>query len=439
MQDRTYVPFTKEMKKDYTVLVPNMLPMHFKLIAKIFGTYGYNFELLENSGPAIAETGLKYTHNDACYPAVLVIGQFMDALLSGKYDPHKTALIMFQTGGGCRASNYISLIRKALVKAGFDYVPVISFSFAGIEKHSGFKLSPGLVHGLMYAITYADLLMNLRNQVRPYECKEGSADALALEWTDKLGEEIGTAKRISYKRVKENYKAIVRSFRELPQKREEKVKVGVVGEIFVKYSPLANNDLERFLVKEGAEVVVPGLFDFILFFVRNRMMEYDVYRHHRFANPIVKWIYSFLNKKRMDLSEAMTAEGFSGLTPFEEVVKGAEDVIHLAVKMGEGWLLTAEMIELANSGCSNIVCTQPFGCLPNHICGKGMMKPIKEICPDVNIVAVDYDPGASRVNQENRLKLMLANARKKLTEKSDAESEKTEEEKTEEEKTPVTV
>ncbi len=415
MQDRSFVPFTEEMKKDYTILMPNMLPMHFKLLISVLEKFGYNFELLETSGPQIAETGLKYTHNDACYPAVLVIGQFMDALLSGKYDTHKVALIMFQTGGGCRASNYISLIRKALAKAGMEYIPVISLSFTGLEKHPGFNLSLGNWYKMIFAAIYGDLLMNLLNQTRPYELREGDAERTAEMWIERLSTELGQSRRISYRHVKENYRSIVRSFVDIPMCRTEKVKVGIVGEIFVKYSPLGNNELERFLIREGAEPVVPGLLDFCLYCVYNMLVDHEVYKRSRFSHLFVRPVYKLICSMRQEMSRALEESGlFSGLTPFDKVVEGVKPVIHHAVKMGEGWLLTAEMLELAESGCANIVCTQPFGCLPNHICGKGMMKPIKALCPDTNIVAIDYDPGASRVNQENRLKLMLANARKNL-------------------------
>ncbi len=411
MQDKNFVPFTEDMKKDYTILVPNMLPLHFSLVLSVLGTYGYRTKLLKTDGPRIAETGLKYTNNDTCYPAILVIGQFMDALLSGEYDPHKTALIMFQTGGGCRASNYIPLIRKALEKAGMEYVPVISFSLTGVEKHPGFKPTVGMLHRMIYALTYGDLLMNLINQVRPYERDPGQAERLAEEWIDTLGKELGTSKRVSYKKIKENYRLIVHSFSQIPLRREKRVRVGIVGEIFVKYSPLGNNDLERFLIGEGAETVVPGLTDFFMFFVRNEMTEYEIYKRNFIRYLIARPVYRLLCKKREDIGNALEESGvFRGLTPFEEVVETSGDVISHAVKMGEGWLLAAEMMELSQAGCKNIVCAQPFGCLPNHICGKGMMKPIREFCPDVNIVAIDYDAGASRVNQENRLKLMLANA-----------------------------
>ena len=412
MQDKSFVPFTEEMKKDYTILVPNMLPLHFKLMRSVLHTRGYHMELLDKSGPEIAQLGLKYTHNDTCYPAILVIGQCMEAILSGRYDPHKTALIMFQTGGGCRASNYISLIRKALKKAGLDYVPVISLTFAGIERHPGFRMTLPLLRSMLYGALYGDLMMSLVNQVRPYELAAGEAEALAERWTERLAGELGAGK-VGDRRARKNYKSIVRDFAAIPVVERDAVRVGIVGEIFVKYSPLGNNELERFLIREGAEVVVPGLLDFCLYSVYDSLMEHEVYGQHRMTYPLWKFAYGWLNRKRNDISDALSASGrFHGFTPFEQVVQLAGEVIHTTVKMGEGWLLPAEMLELSESGCKNIVCTQPFGCLPNHICGKGMMKPVKERRPDTNIVAIDYDAGASRVNQENRLKLMLSNAKR---------------------------
>ena len=411
-EEQLYIPFTKEMKRDYTILVPTMLPMHFELIMKVLATYGYKTELLRSSGPEIAETGLRYVHNDTCYPAILVIGQFMDALNSGKYDPHKVALIMFQTGGGCRASNYISLIRKALERAGYGYIPVISFSFAGLEKHPGFRLTLPMLHAMLYGVLYGDLLMALVNQCRPYETHPGEAEALAEQWTERLGQELGSGGTIRYSRVRENYREILRQFAAIERRLRPAVKVGVVGEIFVKYSPLGNNDLERFLVGEGAEVMVPGLTDFCLYCVYNTIMDYRLYGRNRYSHLVYQLAYRFLCKKKNDIIELMKQEGsFRPWTPFEHTAELARGYISNGTKMGEGWLLTAEMLELAESGVKNIVCTQPFGCLPNHICGKGMMKPIKERNPDVNIVAIDYDAGATRVNQENRLKLMLSNAR----------------------------
>lgn len=411
MQSKNYVQFTEEMKKNYTILVPNMLPIHFNLICGIFRKNGYNVVLLNNSGPHIAETGLKWAHNDTCYPAIVVIGQFMDAVLSGQYDMSKTALLMFQTGGGCRASNYISLIRKALKKANLENVPVISFNFSGMENHPGFKISPVMLHKMMYAVFYGDLIMSLKNQTLPYENNPGDSEKLAYYWADKLGKELGDGGAVKYKKVLENYRNIILDFSNISITKTNKPKVGIVGEIFVKYSPLANNNLEEFLIKEGAEAVVPGLVDFCLYTAYNNVLDTKLYKTAKLKGFIWNIVYKFLNKKKNDVIKYIKQySNFEPWTEFDKIIDIPENLISTAVKMGEGWLLTAEMLELANNGCKNIVCTQPFGCLPNHICGKGMMKPLKEIKPDINIVAIDYDSGASRVNQENRLKLMLANA-----------------------------
>ena len=411
--EKNYVAFTEEMKKDYTILVPPMLPMHFKMIISVLRTYGYTLELLEDTGPHIADMGLKYVHNDTCYPAILMIGEFMNAILSGKYDPHKVAIIMFQTGGGCRASNYISLLRKALKKAGYGYVPVISFSLAGIENHPGFKLTLPKLHGMLYAVVYGDLLLSLSNQCRPYEINKGQTKALADSWTKKLGRELGSGAKIRYKDIKENYKKIVADFAAIPLEKRRAVKVGIVGEIFVKYSPLGNNNLEDFLVSEGAETVVPGLMDFCLYCVYNNINDYRLYRRGSvFYMLLCKLAYKFVCDKKRDVCRIIEEDGnFEPLTDFTHTPSLTKGYIGTGTKMGEGWLLTAEMIELSKMGVKNIVCTQPFGCLPNHICGKGMMKLVKEKNPDVNIVAIDYDAGATQVNQVNRLKLLLANAK----------------------------
>ena len=415
MEQKKYVAFTEEMKKDYTILIPNMLPMHFTLIGKVLNSYGFKTELLLTQGQHIKDTGLKYCHNDTCYPAILVIGQFIDALQSGKYNTDKVALIMFQTGGGCRASNYINLIRKALAKAGFAHVPVISFSFSGLEEHSGFKLSLGMLYRMMYAVFYADLLMLLRNQCTPYEIKKGEAQCLAEKWTDRLVEEM-TSGRMSYKKVKKNYKKIVEDFKNIPREEVSKVRVGIVGEIFVKYSPLANNSLEDFLVSEGAEVTVPGLVDFCMYCIYNSLMDKELYGRNKKTYGAYKLVFKFLLSKQKDIINVIKDNSdFEPPTPFTHTISLVKGYIGIGTKMGEGWLLTAEMLELAAKGINNIVCTQPFGCLPNHICGKGMMKPIKTHNPDINIVAIDYDAGATAVNQENRIKLMLANSRELAT------------------------
>lgn len=408
-----YIPFTKEMKKDYTILVPNMLPMHFKLIMKVFENRGYNIELLETSGPQITETGLKYVHNDTCYPAILVIGQFIDALKSGKYDTNKIALLLSQTGGGCRASNYIALLRKALKKAGYGHIPVISFNLSGLEKHSGFKLTVPLLHRLFYAVIYGDMLLSLVNQTKPYETVVGESEQLAEKYCKYLADNMDE-NGVSFKKVMKNCEKMLRDFSAIPKNNVNKVKVGVVGEIYVKFSPLGNNNLEEFLVSEGAEVVQPGLLDFCLYCVVNGIEDYKLYGRNRLSHPVYKFAYDFLNKKQEKIIELTKRYGFRPPSRMPHTVERIKSYIGLGAKMGEGWLLPAEMLELYDSGIKNIVCTQPFGCLPNHICGKGMMKPLKDNNPDMNIVAIDYDAGASRVNQENRLKLMLFSAREKL-------------------------
>ncbi len=422
MKNRTYVRFTKEMKKDYTVFIPNMLPIHFDLIARVLNNYGIRARVLKTAGPHIAETGLKYVHNDTCYPAVLVIGQFIDAIENGGSDPRRVALLLFQTGGGCRASNYISLLRKALSRAGYEYVPVISFSLAGIESHPGFRLTLPMLHKMLYAVTYGDLLMSLVNQTKPYEKNRGDAEAKADEWAKRLAGEMAGG-LVRYSHVKKNYREMVRDFQLIPKEKRETVKVGIVGEIFVKYSPLGNNDLESFLVSEGAEVVIPGLLDFCMYCVTNGITDHEFYGRLPFRWRLNRIAYRFLLKKQKDVIKIVKENGaFTPYTPFDETFSLSEGYISHGVKMGEGWLLTAEMIELSRSGAKSIVCTQPFGCLPNHICGKGMMKPIKEKNPAINIIAIDYDTSASVVNQQNRIKLMLAAAKRDMN-KSPEEKE----------------
>ena len=404
------VQFTADMKKDYTIFVPTMLPMHFKMLCQIFRNFGYNAILLENEGKSVVECGLKYVHNDTCYPALLVIGQFIDALESGNYDPHKVALLLTQTGGGCRASNYIALLRKALEKAGYGYIPVISLNFSGLESSPGFKITLPLLRQLVYSVFFGDLLMLLRNQCRPYEVHSGQTELLCEKWTEKLVEEMSRGD-MNYKTVKKRYADIVSDFHNLERNHEKKIKVGIVGEIFVKFSPLGNNHLEDFLVSEGAEVSMPGLVDFCIYCVYNSIVDTKLYGIGKLKCLVMKWVYSYLCEKQNDLIEAVkNNSNFTPPTSIEHTRSLVEDYIGIGTKMGEGWLLPAEMLELIDSGVNNIVCAQPFGCLPNHIVGKGMMKPIKERNPGVNIVAIDYDPGATKINQENRIKLMLANA-----------------------------
>ena len=408
------VIFTKEMKKTYTLLAPTMLPMHFRLFQEVFRKNGYNMELLENEGRKAVDCGVKYVHNDACYPSICVIGQFIYALQSGKYDVNKVAVIYMQTGGGCRASNYVSLMRKAFARAGFPQVPIVTINIAGLEKHPGFKVTVPMYRDLLNCCLYADLMMTLRNQCRVREVKKGQTDALCDHWVKKLGKEIWDGK-MKYSRVKENMRRMAADFALIERKPERPVRVGIVGEIYVKYSPLGNNYLEEFLYKEGAEAVVPGLLDFMYYCVYNNRLDFELYGMRSDSRLIWKIVCDYFEKKKNDLNEIIRERGvFYGFSSYKHLLELAKEhhCVGMGMKMGEGWLLTSEMLELCEMGVSNIVCCQPFGCLPNHIVGKGMMRPIKARYPDANIVAIDFDPGASRINQENRLKLMMSNARK---------------------------
>lgn len=406
------VEFTKEMRKDYTILIPDMLPVHFKLIKNVFIQHGYRVGLLKNTGRKVIDTGLKYVHNDTCYPALLVIGQMISALQSGKYEVNKVALMITQTGGGCRASNYIHLLRKALQKAGLGHVPVISLNISGLESNSGFSLTLEMLYQALIGLTYGDLFMLLKNQVRSYEVNKGDADELIAKWVKELSRQFKQRKGYTPKGMEKNMKAIVEDFAKIPLNKTEKTKVGIVGEIYVKYSSMANNNLEEFLVEQDCEVMVPGVMGFMMFKVDNRIEDINLYG----GNPVKKKVVQILMKYCEKLENLLcdSVSKYSDFTPparyahIKELITG---VVGLGNKMGEGWLLTAEMLELAESGYGNIVCAQPFGCLPNHIVGKGMIRKIKEIYPSTNIVPIDYDPGATKVNQENRIKLMLAVAR----------------------------
>lgn len=412
------IPFTKEMKKNYTVLIPMMLPIHFELLKNVFNHEGYHMVLLTSDGPNIVQEGLKYVHNDTCYPALLVIGQFIDALNSGKYDLDRTALIITQTGGGCRASNYIHLLRKALRKAGYGDIPVISLNPSGLEKNPGFKLTLTLIRKLLACLVYGDALMLLQNQVRPYEVNPGESQALVDRWVKTLSDQISAGEGKSIKELKANVEAIVKDFSEILVSRVPKVKVGVVGEIYIKYSRLGNNNLEAFLASQDCEVNVPGLMGFMLFKCDNRLEDIKLYGGSKAKYALVNFLMNYLLKTEQILIDAV--KPYPQFTPpgsylhVKELVKG---VIGYGNKMGEGWLLTGEMLELIESGYPNIVCTQPFGCLPNHICGKGMIRKIKSLHEDANIVPIDYDPSATKVNQENRIKLMLSVAKEELQER----------------------
>ena len=404
--------FTKEMKATHTILAPDIFPTHMCLLKEIFSMYGYKLQVLKYTGKQVLEAGLQHLHNDMCYPAVCTVGQQLYALTCGDYDPHKVALIQFQTGGGCRASNYIWLLRKALKQMEMDFVPVISLSFNRMEKSSGFRITPMmLLKGLM-AILYGDMLMLLKNQVRPYEETEGETLKLQALWVRELSAQFRRNRGLVGKTLRQNMQAIAADFHNIKRKKVQKTKVGIVGEIYVKYSPFGNNGLEEFLLRQDCEFMVPGVLPFFQCMFANRETDYKLYGGSR----TLLFLSNFLAKRAAGLEQIMLDAlkpypEFAAPANFEHLKALGDKTIGRGVKMGEGWLLPAEIAELIEKGYHNIVCAQPFGCLPNHIVGKGVIRTVKELYPNANICAVDYDAGASKVNQENRIKLMLSIAR----------------------------
>ena len=416
------IPFGKDMK-DYTIVAPQMSPIHFSLVESVIRSGGYKFDILKHASRDDVEIGLKYVNNDACYPAIMVIGQLVNAILEGKYDPDTTALAITQTGGMCRATNYFGLIRKALVDAGYPQIPVIAISTQGIEDNPGFKATPSLLHRAVKALVIGDLLMKCLYRVRPYEVTAGSADKLYETWDVIVRETLEhhgfskTARKFigkGYLPYQELVKEIVRSFDKLPLKDEpRKVRVGVVGEILVKYQPDANNHVVDVIESQDCEAVVPGIMEFMT--TRPYIADWN---EHYLGMGGSKLGYALM-RKGLDLylNPVRKAIGlangkFSQDLPMPELVKKAGEVTSVGVQAGEGWLLTAEILELIESGCPNVICAQPFACLPNHVTGRGMFGKIRRLHPEANIVSIDYDPGASEANQLNRIKLMISAAKK---------------------------
>ncbi|WP_270706859.1 2-hydroxyacyl-CoA dehydratase [Clostridium fessum] len=410
------VYFTKEMKKNYTILCPQMSPIHFDLIEPAVRSCGYNLEVLQNSDRTAIDTGLKYVNNDACYPSLIVVGQIMDALLSGKYDLEHTAVIMSQTGGGCRASNYIGFIRRALERAGMPQIPVISLNANGMETNPGFKITLPLLTKAMQAVVYGDLFMRVLYATRPYEAKAGSANALHEKWKAICIKSL-QKHSLSMAEFNRNIRGIIHDFDELPRRDVQKPRVGIVGEILVKFSPLANNHVVELLEAEGAEAVMPDLLDFLLYCFYNSNFKADNLGGKRSTAHLCNMGISLLEYfRRTCRRELERSTHFLPPARIQDLASMAKHYVSLGNQTGEGWFLTGEMLELIHSGPTNIICTQPFGCLPNHIVGKGVIKELRASHPEANIIAVDYDPGASEVNQLNRIKLMLSTAQKNLSE-----------------------
>jgi len=406
-----YPKWDKSMKKTHKILVPDMLPWHFSIIEEVLKLDGFDIEILHNETRAVIDEGLKHVHNDTCYPCLCVVGQYIDALKKGDYDLEHTAVLITQTGGGCRASNYMPLIRKAL-KTEFPSVPVVSVNFSGLEKDSSLNISLKLFLKLAYSIFYGDAIMWCYNQTKPYEKVAGAADEARAKAIEYVVSKFAKGGYSSYTKITEK---IIKIFASVERTAEKKVKVGIVGEIYVKYSQLGNNNLEKFLLAENCEPVVPALADFVLYCIINVVNDRKLYGRGKTAAFIYNLAYKLVHGMQKKVIKVFEKEGtFLPLHDFEHLRKCADKVINQGVKMGEGWLIPAEMAALAETGVPNIVCAQPFGCLPNHIAGKGAVRALKNIYPDENIVAVDYDPSATKVNQENRIKLMLATARENL-------------------------
>ena len=410
--------FTKDMRKEYTILVPQMIPIHFELLESALNSCGYNAVLLRDCTPNTVETGLKYVNNDACYPSILTTGQFVEALESGKYDINKTALIMSQTGGGCRATNYIGFIRKALKDAGFPNIPIISFNLVGMEKMPGFKITPKLIEKLLRSIILGDLLQKVLHKNRAYEINKGETDKLYDFWLEKSKYVVSNSTRNEFKKA---IYAMIEDFEKIQiDTSHEKPRVGVVGEVLIKYHPFGNNFVTDQLEKDGAEVVLPDFMGFVKFMATHKITFNNLLNTNKTSSKISKLAIKLINILEKDVVKALSNSKKNYLLPcdiwhLEEQVK---DILSIGNQTGEGWFLTAEMIEYIENDIPNIVCVQPFACLPNHVVGKGVIKTIRSKYSYANITPVDYDPGASETNQTNRLKLLMTVAKDNLNNKN---------------------
>ena len=421
--------FTKDMRDEYTILIPQMAPVHFELLEAAVRSCGYKVELLRNCTNHTVETGLKYVNNDACYPSILVTGQMIEALESGKYDLNKTALIMSQTGGGCRATNYIGFIRKALKDAGFENVPVISFNVVGMEKMPGFKITLPLIEKLLKMVVYADLLQKMLTKNRAYEVHKGESQKLFDEWMEKCKKLLDKS---SLKEFKKSIYDIVDDFEKIELDTSiQKPKVGIVGEVLIKYHPFGNNFVADKLEEEGAEVVLPDFMGFVKFIATHKITFNQLIKTDKLKAKLFKTAIKLIDILEKDERIALSHSKKGYLQPCDiwELEDKVKDILSIGNQTGEGWFLTAEMVEYIEHGIPNIVCVQPFACLPNHVVGKGVIKTIRNTYPDANISPIDYDPGASEANQTNRIKLLMTvakdNLKRQEQEKKALESENT--------------
>lgn len=395
--------------REYTILVPMMAEPHFTLMVDTLNKSGYNFEILYTGFEQVIDYGLRFVHNDMCYPALIVIGQFIEALSSGRYEGRRIAVLLPQTGGGCRASNYVFLLRKALERSGFRDVPVISLNASGLDDNT-LKISPGVLMKLVNALFYGDFIHCLYNQARSYEKKKGDAEKARDRAIAYLTE--GSKMLHGFRK---NLKKIASFFEEVERDGKNKPKVGIVGEIYLKYSPIGNNHLEDFLVEKGAEPVTSALADFMLYCIQNSIIDARTYNRRRWISPFSRIVIAFaVHREKLMNSIIEKFTSYEKSHTFEDIRKARKGIIDEEVKMGEGWLLSSEIAAYIEEGINNVVIAQPFGCLPNHIVARGVLSNIRAKYPGSNVISVDYDPSASRANQENRINLMLMNAFKNL-------------------------
>ncbi len=409
------IKFTKKMKKDYTLLIPEMAPLHFRLIEPILSRQGFHIDLMNAEGPEVLQKGLQTVHNDTCYPAMLITGQMLTAMESGKYDPHKVAMVITQSGGGCRDSNYINIMRKAFDKAGYSYVPFVSANTWNLEFNPGINLSIRTLLLALAGLMYGDYIMILANQVRPYEVNKGETDKTVDKWIEIISEKFKKGKGFMPGNIDKTMKLIGADFAAIPIKKTPKVKVAIVGELFLKYSVPGNNHLEEFLVEQDCEFYMPSMLSFGVYKTNGALEDLRAYG----GKPLKRLIMEIVMAVYFKVEDMLirNIEAFPQFTSPERVrdlMKRSEGIIDKANSMGEGWYLAAEILEFAEKGYENIVVAQPFGCLPCHVAAKGMLNEVRRVDPRVNVVDIEYDPGATKVNQENRIKLMLAVARENL-------------------------
>ena len=412
---RERVKFTLKMKKDYTILSPSMAPIHFQLLRPVFQRQGFRVDIMENEGPEVLQLAQKYLHNDLCYPSMLTTGQMLATMKSGKYDPNKVAMVITQSGGGCRDSNYINLMRKAFEKAGYPQVPFISANIWGLELNSGLNLTPVTLLMAFAALIYGDMLMIVSNQVRPYEVNPGETDRLLEKWITRLGQRSSKGRGYAPWVIKRELKTIAEEFAAIPVKKVPKVKVAVIGELYLKYSAPGNNHLEQFLAEQDCEVYVPSILSFGVYKTNGALEDLRLYGGNKLKKLILQIMMAVMFKMEDILITALEENpAFVAPERVNDLKKRAEGIIDVGNSMGEGWYLAAEMLEFAERGYENIAIVQPFGCLPCHVAAKGMINKVRRVDPRLNVVDIEYDPGATKVNQENRIKLMLAVAREKL-------------------------